>query len=123
MTKQITKQWKPAVLKLDEPEEGKWPYKAYAQYGEGKRAVYDLNATMRDEGDAWMEAKALSDAYNRNALRPSEVASRQSAAKLPAGTFLPAPPPNPEREAALRRLIALGEEMARERQPKPPGPK
>lgn len=118
----MKKQWQPAVLKLDEPEEGKWPYKAYAQYGEGKRAVYDLNATMRDEEAAWMEAKALSDAYNRNALRPSEISTRLSAAKLPAGTFMPVPPRNLEREEALRRLIALGEEMARERQPKPPGP-
>jgi hypothetical protein len=119
----MTRQWKPAVLKLDEPEEGKWLYKAYAQYGEGKRAVYDLNATMRNEGDAWMEAKALSDAYNRNALRPSEIRTRQSLTKLPAGTFMPVPPPNPEREEALRRLIALGEEMARARPPKGPAPK
>jgi hypothetical protein len=119
MTKNATKQWKPAVLKLDQPEEGKWPYKAYAQYGEGKRAVYDLNATMRDQGDAWMEAKALSDAYNRNAVHPSQCPTRVSTAKLPAGTFMLAPPPNPEREEALRRLIALGEEMARNRRPGP----
>ena len=115
----MKKQWHPAVLKLDEPEEGKWPYKAYARYGTGKRAVYDLNATTRREEDAWMEAKALSDAYNRNALRPAEIATRQSAAKLPAGTFMPVPPPNPEREEALRRLIALGEEIARNRRPGP----
>lgn len=116
----MTRQWQPVVLKLDEPEEGKWPYKAYARYGEGKRAVYDLNATIRDLDDAWMEAKALSDAYNRNSLRPSDIRTRQSAAKLPAGTFMPAPPPNPAREEALRRLIALGEELSR--QPKPPAP-
>lgn len=109
----LAQQWKPAVLLLYRHEDGKWPFKAYAQYGEGADAVYDLAATTVNLHAAWDEAAALCDARNSNARRPSECPDAVSAAQLPAGTFLPQSPRDEAMKKALRDLIARWEEMAR----------